>query len=76
MTKNADKKISLEDCLEKAKAPSPWNVGNKVLYDLCRERPLHTDTQAVLAKIWLIGRAYAAAIERRKNKTSNNPKTI
>jgi len=37
------------------------------LYGLCRENPLHTDVGVVTAKIWLIGRAYAAAIERRRN---------
>jgi len=30
--------------------------------------PFHTEVPAVIAKVWLIGRAYAAAIERRRNK--------
>lgn len=47
---------------------TPWNVGNQVLYDVCRQYPDHTDEQAVIAKIWLIGRTYAATIERRKTK--------
>ena len=72
MSKQFGARFSLEECYELATEPSPWNVGNKVLYDLCKNMPLHTDTQAVLAKIWLIGRAYAAAIERRKNKADSN----
>jgi len=48
---------------------SVWDLGNKVLYDLCRKHPYHNDTSEVIAKVWLIGRSYAAAIERRKNKS-------
>ena len=46
--------------------PSPWDLGNRVLYRLCEDHPKHTDPGIVISKIWLIGRAYAAAIERRK----------
>jgi hypothetical protein len=49
-----------------------WDVGNNVLYQLCRDFPRHTDHKEIIAKIWLIGRAYAAAIERRKNKVHEN----
>lgn len=52
--------------------PSPWRVGNEVLYELCRTRPEHTDEAEVIAKIWLIGRCYAAAIERRKSNLGEN----
>lgn len=55
-----------------ARAPSPWGVGNEVLYELCRNHPFHTDVPSVIAKVWLIGRAYAAAIERRRNKNDQN----
>jgi len=44
----------------------PWLIGNAALYQLCRDHPRHSDERAVIAKLWLIGRAYAAAIERRK----------
>lgn len=47
---------------------SPWNLSNKVLYDLCSAHPAHVETGAILAKILLIGRVYAAAIERRTTK--------
>ena len=52
-----------------AQRGTPWDVGNKVLYDLCRQYPKHDQVDQIVAKIWLIGRAYAAAIERRKEKT-------
>ncbi|HEV2563233.1 MAG TPA: hypothetical protein VGT78_13935 [Rhizomicrobium sp.] len=43
-----------------------WDIGNKVLYDLCENYPDHKNESAIAAKIWLIGRSYAAAIERRR----------
>lgn len=43
-----------------------WVLGNRVLYDLCRKYPLHAKDDVIIAKILLIGRVYAAAIERRK----------
>lgn len=33
---------------------------------------MHNDMPSVIAKVWLIGRAYAAAIERRRNKSDQN----
>ena len=33
---------------------------------MCEENPKHTDPDVIVGKIWLIGRSYAAAIERRK----------
>lgn len=44
-----------------------WNLANQVLYDLCSVHPKHINADEIVAKIWLIGRSYAAAIERRKN---------
>lgn len=43
-----------------------WELANKVLYDCCDQHPLHTDEHEIVTKIWLIGRTYAAAIERCK----------
>ena len=51
---------------------TPWDMGNQVLYDLCSKHPGHSDDQAIIAKIWLIGRSYAAALERRKNKKESS----
>lgn len=46
---------------------SRWEFGNSILYQMCEDYPLHNDADVVIGKIWLIGRSYAAAIERRKN---------
>jgi hypothetical protein len=42
----------------------PWSVGDDVLYDLCERFLDHSDVKVVVAKLWMIGRAYSAAIER------------
>ena len=52
--------------LKRAKRRQIWSLGNQVLYDLCRAFPLHNSDDAIIAKVLLIGRVYAAAIERRK----------
>ena len=49
-----------------------WALGNKILYNMCSSYPLHTESEEIRAKIWLIGRSYAAAIERRKTKQDIN----
>lgn len=41
-------------------------MGNEALYDLCRDHPGHTTAEEIVAKVWLIGRSYAASIERRR----------
>ena len=53
---------------EKFKLPRnhPELLGYELLCDLCRHHPSHQDDNEIVSKIWLIGRAYAAAIERRK----------
>jgi len=70
-------KIKMENItnqeIEKALADDSGDLGNDVLYRLCREHPLHKTDQEIIAKVWLIGRSYAAAIERRKNKSSDLP---
>ncbi len=42
-----------------------WSTGNDALYRLCAECPRHDTPRDIIAKLWLIGRAYTAAIERR-----------
>ncbi len=44
-----------------------WDLGNKILYEMCKKYPGHNNKSEIIAKIWLIGRSHAAAIERRKN---------
>lgn len=56
-----------QDDVDFALTPSPWDLGNQVLYTLCQDHPRHDRGDAIIAKVWLIGRSYAAAIERRKN---------
>ena len=60
------------DDVETALAPTPWDLGNQVLYDLCRKFSNHTQDDVIIAKVMLIGRVYAAAIERRKNKETKD----
>lgn len=50
-----------------ARGNSRWEFGNNILYKMCEENPLHNDADVLIGKILLIGRSYAAAIERRKN---------
>lgn len=53
--------------LKKCIAGNRWNFGNEILYEMCRKNPKHKNADVVVGKIWLIGRSYAAAIERRQN---------
>lgn len=62
------KNIPSKNVIVKLILPNEWDFGNKILYDLCKEYFKHNDKKKVIAKVWLIGRAYSAAIERRKNK--------
>lgn len=55
--------------IEAVKKPWVWDIATQVLYDLCRTYPLHTSIDEIIAKVLLIGRSHAAAIERRKNVT-------
>ena len=41
---------------------------NRILYRMCEENPLHNDPDVIIGKILIIGRTYAAAIERRKTE--------
>jgi hypothetical protein len=45
-----------------------WDLGDSVLYELCRCHTGHADADAIVAKFWLIRRAYSAAAERRPTK--------
>ena len=48
---------------------SVWDLGNQVLYRLCRDHPGHTECNVIIAKVWLIGRSYAVSVERRHKET-------
>lgn len=51
---------------EALSAQKVWDIGNETLYRLCADHPDHIADDVIIAKTWLIGRAYAAAIERRR----------
>ena len=42
-----------------------WGILDSALYRVCREHPDHSDIAAVIAKVFLIGRAYQTGIERQ-----------
>ena len=50
-----------------SKQDHKWEFANNVLYDMCDSNPNHSDPDIIVGKILLIGRSYAAAIERRKD---------
>jgi hypothetical protein len=52
--------------IDAARENSDWDLANGLLYDLCRSHPCHKKNDEIIAKAWLIGRAYSAAIERRQ----------
>ncbi len=62
-------KIYSEFLMEKS---SRWVYGNSILYEMCRNNPYHNQSDVIVGKLWLIGRSYAAAIERRKNADNTN----
>lgn len=66
--------ILTKELINAAVKGNDWDLGNKVLYDLCKEHPRHKSKPEIVAKIWLIGRAYAAAIERTGKKSDDVPK--
>ncbi len=45
-----------------------WDWANCVLYRMCRDHPRHRNHEVIIGKMWLIGRAYAASIERGAGK--------
>lgn len=49
-----------------------WDLSNQVLYNMCQQFPSNTERQAILAKTLIIGRTYAASIERRRKETKNS----
>ncbi len=60
--------LPTKEQMTEAKNQQPWDFGNDILYKLCRDNFHHKDESHVLAKVLFIGRIYAAAVERRKNK--------
>ena len=55
-----------------ALGPTIWDLGNEVLYALCRVYPGHREAGIIVAKFWLVGCSYAAANERALVTCRNN----
>jgi hypothetical protein len=51
---------------------SRWRLGNAILYEMVARYPRHTNEDEIVSKLWIIGRTYAAAIERRPNKAGSS----
>ena len=45
-----------------------YRLANQLLYKIVKDYPDNTDAHHIVTKFWIIGRTYAAAIERRNNK--------
>ena len=58
--------------IKSAIAQKDGEFGNGILYKMCEENPKHDSPDVVSGKVWLIGRAYSAAIERVKRKENIN----
>ncbi len=56
------------------KNPDPFALGNNMLYNMCKEHPSHKDIGDIISKVWLIGRSYAAAIERTSSNKNGDIK--
>lgn len=65
------KEIKIQD-IQNSITGNRWSFGNEILYEMCRKNPKHKNSDVIVGKVWLIGRSYAAAIERRKNTSEIN----
>jgi hypothetical protein len=57
-------RTKLKRAIRRVEGHDHWKFANNILYGLCNKHPDHRTPDIVMAKIWLIGRSYAAAIER------------
>jgi hypothetical protein len=66
--------IKKEDILESIKSVN--DLGNDVLYNMCKDNFEHDTDEKIIAKTNIIGRTYAVALERgnNKNKSENDKK--
>ena len=55
--------------LDTARQKNVRDFGNAVLYKLCKDNFKHDTDDHILTKVLFIGRIYAAAVERRRNKS-------
>lgn len=57
--------------LDNARQKNVWDFGNAILYKLCKDNFEHKTDEHILTKVLFIGRIYASAVERRKNKSTD-----
>jgi hypothetical protein len=57
--------------LDTAQQKNLWDFGNAILYKLCKDNFNHDTDDHILTKVLFIGRIYAAAVERRTNKSND-----
>ena len=50
--------------------PAYFCIGNEVLYKMCETYPHHDDIDIIASKVLLIGRSYAATVERGRTNNS------
>lgn len=55
--------------MNRARRRTAWDLGNKILYDLCERYPHHRAIDQITAKVWLVGRSDAAPVDRREKNT-------
>jgi hypothetical protein len=65
-----DKLIHTKTHIQSACQQNVWDFGNAILYKLCKENFKHDTINHIITKVLFIGRIYSAAVERRRNKTS------
>jgi hypothetical protein len=65
------KQLPSKKQLESARQQNVWDFGNAILYKLCKDNFQHKTDDHILTKVLFIGRIYAAAVERRKNKSTD-----
>lgn len=63
---------TFEELIKEAKTKSIWDLGNLQIYNLFKNNLSHITEEEIVAKVWILGRAYSASIERRKNKKETN----
>ena len=65
------KEFDLTDFIKKAKKEyeESFSFGDQILYDMCKKYPAHNKEEKgiIMSKVWLIGRSYAAALERTRD---------
>jgi hypothetical protein len=50
-----------------AQEATVWDRADAVLYRMCADFPEHLEPSDIIAKVWIIGRAYAAPVERGRS---------